>query len=134
PTRTFNYTLPQHIIYPPESEPCGEVTTPERPSHQMLLNYTDFRGNSTVLGYDANWYVNSVTANNHTTNYTRGPNIGEITQVMHPGGSHIDYTYDDAGHYVHTVTNERTKTTTYTRDPHTHLATRIDYPQDASTP
>jgi hypothetical protein len=36
--------------------------------------------------------------------------------------------------HVATVSDERQKITTYTRDPTTHLVTRIDYPADASTP
>jgi RHS repeat-associated protein len=78
-------------------------------------------------------------ANKRTTTYVSGPpprggGIGEILTITHPGGSHIDYTYYDHGHYVHTVSNERQKVTTYTRDADTHLVTRIDYPQDANTP
>ena len=58
---------------------------------------------------------------------------------MHPDSTHIDYVYENespniSGHYVHSVSNERQKVTTYTRDPTTHLVTRIDYPQDANTP
>ena len=75
----------------------------------------------------------------HTTSYVRGSpppdgGIGEVLTITYPGGSHIDYTYYDHGHYVHTVSNERQKVTSYTRDPDTHLVTRIDYPQDANTP
>ena len=78
----------------------------------------------------------------HTTSYVRGSpppsGIGEVLKITHPGGSHIDYTYYDHGHYVHTVSNERQKVTTYTRSPTTppttHLVTRIDYPSDANTP
>ena len=77
-----------------------------------------------------------------TTSYVRGSpppsGIGEVLKITHPGGSHIDYTYYDHGHYVHTVSNERQKVTTYTRGPTTpptvHLVIRIDYPSDANTP
>ena len=115
------------------------VPRPDNPApQQFLTDYTDFRGNGTHLGYDTNWYVNSVRdANLHTTTYARGSpppiGIGEVLTITHPGGSHIDYSYYDHGHYVHTVSNERQKITTYTRDPHTHLVTRIDYPSDANT-
>jgi len=87
-------------------------------------------------------------ANSHTTQYLRGPppyahsgpkGIGEIKKITYHDGTHIDYVYYDespniSGHYVYTVSNERQKVTTYTRDPTTHLVTRIDYPQDADTP
>ena len=137
PTRTFNYTW-LHVHRDPENGACPTLAGPA-PS-QFLLNYTDFRGHTTQVGYDSNWYVNSVTdANNHTTRYTRGPNIGEITQIMHPDSTHIDYVYENespniSGHYVHSVSDERQNVITYTRDPTTHLVTRIDYPQDANTP
>jgi YD repeat-containing protein len=121
PTRTFNYT-PLHLQRSfSEPEPCP---TGSPIPQQFPLNYTDFRGQTTYVGYDPNWYVNSVRdPNNHTTSYARGsppPNgIGEVLTITHPGGSHIDYTYDDHGHYVHSISNERQKMTTYTRNPNT---------------
>ena len=135
PTRSFTYSH-IHRCQGTECGPCDDVGT-NGPNQQMLLSYTDFRGNTTTLGYDANWYINSVTdANNHTTSYQRGPDIGQITQIMHPDGTHVDYTYDNespniSGHYMHSVSNERQKKTTYTRDPITHLVTQIDYPDSA---
>ena len=138
PTRRFTYTE-LHLSRPQnhENEGCPTIVRGPAPQ-QFLTDYTDFRGNTTHLGYDTNWYVNSVRdANNHTTNYVRGSpppvGIGEIRTITHPGGSHIDYTYDDHGHYVHTVSNERQKVTTYTRDSDTHVVTQIDYPSDANT-
>jgi RHS repeat-associated protein len=143
PTRTFNYT---HIrkCQGVECGPCDDEGT-NGPNQQMLLNYTDFRGQTTVLGYDGNWYINSVRDTNiHTTGYTRGappPNgIGEITQITYPGGAHINYGYESPPqypryepHYITSITNERSKTTTYTRDAN-HRVTRIDYPSDQYTP
>jgi len=146
PTRTFNYT-PLAIGRPPPEEACPSVNGPA--PQQFLQSYSDFRGRTTYVGYDSNWYVNSVRdANSHTTNYTRGPpptaypgprGIGQILTITHPGGSHVDYVYENespniSGHYVHSVSNERSKVTTYTRDPNTHLVTHIDYPQDWNTP
>jgi len=136
PTRMFHYTA-LHVLRH-DNPSCPDIGG--GPPSQFLLNYTDFLGHTTYLGYDANWYVTSVTdANNHTTRYTRGPNIGEITQIMHPDSTHIDYVYENespniSGHYVHSVSDERHNVTTYRRDPTTHLVTRIDYPQDANTP
>jgi YD repeat-containing protein len=105
PTRTFSYTSLH--VHRDENGACPILVGPA-PS-QFLQSYTDFRGQTTYLGYDANWYVNSVQdANNHTTYYTRGPNIGEILTITHPGGSHIDYTYDDQGiTSIASVTNGR---------------------------
>jgi RHS repeat-associated protein len=136
-TRTFHYTA-LHVLRH-DNPSCPDIGG--GPPSQFLLNYTDFQGHTTTIGYDpTTWYVTSVRdANNHTTYYTRGPNIGEITQIMHPDSTHIDYVYENespniSGHYVHSVSNERQKVTTYTRDPTTHLVTRLDYPQDANSP
>ena len=140
PIRTFTYTQ-LHLSRHSDDSTCPTwLPRPDNPApQQFLTDYTDFRGNGTHLGYDTNWYVNSVRdANLHTTTYARGSpppiGIGEVLTITHPGGSHIDYSYYDHGHYVHTVSNERQKITTYTRDPDTHLVTRIDYPSDAITP
>jgi RHS repeat-associated protein len=149
PTRTFNYTSLHLSRHPEETCPTWNPTLDPAPQ-QFLQSYTDFQGHTTYVGYDANWYVNSVQdANGHTTTYTRGPppypasgpkGIGQIMQIMHTGdGTHIDYTYQPetgviGGHYVATVSDERQKVTTYTRDATTHRVTRIDYPSDVNTP
>jgi YD repeat-containing protein len=108
---------------------------------QFLLSYTDFQGHTTTLGYDPNWYVNSVRdANSRTTLYERGPppnaypgrkGIGEITKITHPGGSHIDYVYQDespniSGHYLQQITTERGAVTYHFRDGNRRI-TRTDY-------
>jgi RHS repeat-associated protein len=141
PTRTFNYTALQLGRSSGEGETCPIWTqgVGGPAPQQFLTSYTDFQTNTTNVGYDANWYVNSVRdANLHTTTYLRGPRppagIGEILTITHPGGSHIDYVYVDHGHYVHSVSDERQNVTTYWRDPITHLVTQIDYPQDPDTP
>ena len=153
PTRTFTYT-PLHLGRGPVENSCpvwhSDPTTNPAPQ-QFLTDYTDFRGNSTHLGYDPNWYVNSVRdANLQTTSYVRGSpppaGIGEILTITHPGGSHIDYTYYDegsgsiSGHYLQSVTDERgaylcdpAHTTTYRRDQN-YRVNRIEYPHDANTP
>jgi RHS repeat-associated protein len=103
----------------------------------MLDHYTDFKGQTTQLHYDSNWYIDQVTdANNHTTRYDHGAStgqggIGQITRITHPDGSHIDYTYYPepgalGGHYLHTVTDERGSVTSYNRDGN-HRVTSIDY-------
>jgi RHS repeat-associated protein len=142
PTRTFNYTHMQHC----QGNECGPCSDYQEniPPQQMLTDYTDFQGRTTHLGYDANWYINSVRdANNHTTTYTRGPvppaGIGQITRISHPDGTHVDYTYYNegtghiGGHYIYTVTDERGGVTTYTRDAN-YRVTRIDYPSNQWTP
>ena len=68
PTRTFTYTSFHHYT----ESVCDDYENNSPPT-QMLESYTDFQGNRTQIGYDANWYVNSVTdAELHTTFYTRG--------------------------------------------------------------
>jgi len=146
PTRTFNYTA-LSIGRPPPEEECPGFNGPA--PQQFLQSYTDFQNHTTQLGYDGNWYVNSVTdANLHNTSYLRGPppnaypgptGIGQILKITHHDGTHIDYTYQTepgaiGGHYVATVSDERQKVTTYTRDPTTHLVMRIDFPSDVNTP
>ena len=155
PTRTFNYTaLSITRSSGGDPDPCPGVNG--WPPQQFLQSYTDFQNHTTYLGYDpTTWYLTSVQdANSHTTTYQRGPppnaypgpkGIGQITQIKHPDGKHIDYTYDDespdiSGHYLHSITDERgayvgdpAHTTTYTRDT-AHRVTRIDYPADANTP
>jgi hypothetical protein len=139
PTRTFNYT-PLSVGRPPNEDVCPSVSGPA--PQQFLLSYTDFQGHTTYLGYDTNWYVNSVRdANNHTTSYTRGPppnaypgskGTGQILRITHPGGNHIDYTYYDegsgniSGHYLQQITNERGAVTYHFRDAN-HRITRTDY-------
>ena len=143
PTRTFNYTdLHLHRSFS-EPDPCPTFRGPA--PQQFLLSYTDFQAHTTQLGYDANWYVNSVTdANTHTTGYTRGPppnaypgpkGIGQILRITHPDTTHIDYTYYDespniSGHYLQQITNERGAITYHTRDTN-HRITRTDYPDGA---
>jgi len=134
PTRSFTYTHMSHC-QGTECGPCDDVEN-NNPPQQMLDHYTDFQGQVTYLGYDANWYINSVRdANIHTTSYTRGaapPNgIGQITRITHPGGTIIDYSYYSetghlGGHYIYTVTDERGGVTVYNRDAN-HRVTSIDY-------
>jgi RHS repeat-associated protein len=135
PTRSFTYTHMFHC-HASECGPCDDVEN-NNPPQQMLTSYTDFQGHTTQLGYDSNWYINSVTdANNHATAYLRGPSppsgIGQITRITHPGGAHIDYTYYNegtghiGGHYINTVTDERGNVTIYNRDGN-YRVTSIDY-------
>ncbi len=135
PSRTFTYT-PLHIGRNFEPQGCPNIIGDTPPS-QFLLTYTDFQGHTTQLGYDANWYVNSVRdANNHTTSYTRGAPIGQITRITHPDTTHIDYTYYNegtghlGGHYIYTVSDERGNITYHTRDAYNRI-TRTDH-KDAS--
>jgi uncharacterized protein (TIGR02594 family) len=155
PPRTFTYTqfkiYDQHPPDPPD--PCLDANnnvTEGRPPQQLLDHFTDFQGHTTQLGYDSNWYINSVTdANNHTTSYERGNppskgGIGEIKTITHPVGvgypaSSIHYDYHTetsalVGHYLYHVTDENGKMTTIKRDPTRYWITEIDYPADANTP
>ena len=139
-TRRFNYTSLH--IHRHDGEICPSWSANLDPAPQQFLrNYTDFQGHTTYLGYDPNWYVNSVRdANNHTTSYTRGPppnaypgpkGTGQILRITHPGGNHIDYTYYDesgniSGHYLQQITNERGAVAYHFRDGN-HRITRTDY-------
>jgi RHS repeat-associated protein len=155
PVRTFNYTSLHLTRQLDDSCPFWSQSQDPAPQ-QFLQSYTDFKGQTTHLYYDGNWYVNSVTdANGHITDYLRGPppnaylgpkGIGQILRITHhEDGTHIDYTYQPEpspppggqaiqGHYVQSISDERQNITTYTRDPVTHLVSRIDYPADANTP
>jgi RHS repeat-associated protein len=89
-----------------------------------------------VYTYDSNNYLRTVQdRNGYTTTYTNEPVIGNPTQIKHPDNTHIDYTYSDPNnpYHIQTVTDERGKMTTYTRDGNNRI-TRIDYPADANTP
>jgi RHS repeat-associated protein len=121
PTRKFTYTSLHLHRFNEDTCPTWRPDLDPAPQ-QFLLSYTDFQNHTTQLGYDAHWYVNSVTdANNHTTSYTRGPpppnGIGEILTIMHPGdGSSIQYTYSNRGHYLMSITDERGNKTVHSRD------------------
>jgi RHS repeat-associated protein len=123
PTRRFTYTpLSLGRSQGGDPDPCPSFNGPA--PQQFLQSYTDFKtpGNSTQLGYDTNWYINSVTdADGHWTQYQRGSppyaypgpkGIGEIQKITHQDGTHIDYIYYDespdiSGHYLKQITNER---------------------------
>jgi YD repeat-containing protein len=138
PTRTFNYT-PLHLHrFPDDSCPTATLGPPQ----QFLLSYTDFQNHTTQLGYDANWYINSVRdARGYITTYLRGPppnaypgpkGIGQILRITHPDNTHIDYTYYDespniSGHYLQQITDERGNITYHASDAN-HRISRTDYP------
>ena len=145
PSRSFTYT-PMHL-HRFDDDTCPTPTMPPYLNQQFLQSYTDFSGKTTSVAYDSNWYVNALTnANYQTTTYLRGPppdapyerGIGQVLRITRPDNTHVDYTYqpegDIGGHYVASITNELGAVTVYTRDPVTHVATRIDYPADAQTP
>jgi YD repeat-containing protein len=102
----------------------------------LLKSYTDFLAHPTTLTYDDNGFVNSVTdANGHKTSYERFTLHGAATKITHPTtatenpGKTIQYFYTDStGVYLDHATDELNHTTTYQRDPASHLVTEIDYP------
>src|SRR5207237_4142230 len=71
PTRAFTYT--GVVTHPPDGGYCDQIADVP----QFLKNYTDFQGHTlATIGYDAKWFINSVTdANNHVTTYLRGAGI-----------------------------------------------------------
>ena len=104
----------------------------------LVKRKQDFQNHvNEVYSYDSNNYLTSVTdRNGNVTQYTNESVIGNPTRITHPGdGTHIDYTYSDNAnpYHIHTVTDERGKMTTYTRDVNNRI-TRIDYPADVNTP
>jgi RHS repeat-associated protein len=104
----------------------------------LVKRRQDFRNHiDEVYGYDSNNYLISVTdRNGNITRYTNESVIGNPTRITHPGdGTHVDYTYSDANnpYHIQTLTDERGKVTTYTRDSNNRIS-RIDYPADANTP
>jgi len=93
PTRTFTYThFGDNVCAPGESCVCDDYEN-NNPPQQMLDHYTDFQGHTTQLGYDSNWYINSVRdANNHPTTYERGlppPQWDWRNQENHPPRSEL---------------------------------------------
>lgn len=102
---------------------------------------SDYKGVLESYGYNANYFLNSITdRNGNTTNFTLESMIGNPTKKTHPDATHIDYTYSDTmyPYYVATVTDENGKKTTYTRNSkliaNPNMINRIDYPSDAYTP
>ena len=115
-------------------------------AHQMgkLIDYSDFAGKHTTLGYESNmWslaygFLTTVTdSNNHTTTYTRSTASWAITKITFPDTSFIEQTFTDEAnpYYLASRTARRGPTdpahiTTYTRDAN-HRITRKDYPDGA---
>jgi RHS repeat-associated protein len=103
----------------------------------LVKRKSDFNGLNEIFTYDPNNYLTSVKdRNGYTTTYTNESVIGNPTQILHPDGNHIDYTYSDSAnpYHISTVTDELGKKTTYTRGSVgslTNLITRIDYPDGA---
>ena len=153
PTRKFHYTDFHHHQCA-SGETCGTCDDyydvennhwPDAAPQQFLKWYTDFQTHTTQVGYNDDWYINSITdANQHVTNYTRGPSpsddgIGQIIRITHQtDNSYVEYTYDLEtsaldGHYIHSIRDENGNVTTLNRDSN-HRITSIVYPQDANTP
>jgi RHS repeat-associated protein len=102
----------------------------------LVKRKSDFNGINEIFTYDSNNYLlTAQDRNGNTTHYTNESVIGNPTQILHPDSTHIDYTYSDNAnpYHIHTVSDERGKMTTYTRDGNNRI-TRIDYPADVNTP
>jgi RHS repeat-associated protein len=99
-----------------------------------LVNYTDFKGQTSYLGYDGNGFnASSTNARGYITWMTREPRIGALTLLTHPGdGSTSTFSYTDGNnpYYVASHTDERSNTTSFTRYGN-HQVQRIDYPNGA---
>jgi RHS repeat-associated protein len=140
PTRSFTYTHMMHC-HGLECGPCDDYEN-SWPPNQMLTDYTDFKNNNTHIGYDTNWYVNSVLdARSNTTSYVRGSppptGIGQITKITYQDLAHIDYGYQGegsniGGHYLTSITeytpsNLLRSQTIHLRDGTTHKITQTNY-------
>jgi RHS repeat-associated protein len=119
-------------------------------SNKLLQSFTDFRGKTTSLTYDAKSYRNSMTdRNGHTTNWTNNSLSGGVMQITYPltpsdtpSGSPrgtIVYTCGsttcpdpnnrDANnpYYIYSIKDEGGNITTYLRDTNKRI-TQINYP------
>jgi len=102
-----------------------------------LLNYTDFKNSTAIvtrLTYDGANRVRTVKdAMNHETTYTRESNIGQFTQLTHPGGiDYVEFGYSDPNnpYYLTSRRDERNHYTFYDRDGNNRVW-RIRYPDNA---
>ena len=117
PTRTFTY-----------GGSAGGVT-----KNYLLKNFTDFKGQTTTLAYNADGFISSRTTNGHTTSFTylnQEFPTGVVSKITHPGdNSTVQYFYTDpSGAYLDHVTDELGHTTTYRRNSGTMTTYEIDYP------
>ncbi|MEY2508897.1 MAG: hypothetical protein QOH01_3226, partial [Verrucomicrobiota bacterium] len=103
-------------------------------SGARLVNYTDFKGQTSYIGYDGNGFSATATnARGYTTSTTREPRLGALTVLTHPGDnstSSFGYTDGNNPYYVSYHTDERFNTTSFTRYGN-HQIQRIDYPNGA---
>lgn len=96
-----------------------------------LVNYSDFKGQTSHISYDGNGYTSAMTdARSNTTNTQREPTIGALSVLTHPGdNSTAGYGYSDPSnpYYLTSHTDERNNTTYYDRDGNNRIW-RIRYP------
>jgi RHS repeat-associated protein len=97
-----------------------------------LVNYTDFKGQTSYISYDGNGYRSALTdARGNTTTFLREGTIGAMSVLTHPDQSIQGYAYwysNGGPYYVQIRGDERGHNTYFTRDPNNFLLTRIDYP------
>ncbi|MEY2482740.1 MAG: hypothetical protein QOK24_1268, partial [Verrucomicrobiota bacterium] len=100
----------------------------------VLINYTDFKGQSSYISYDGNGYKSAFEdARHQTTTFLREGIIGAMSVVTHPGdNSTASFGYSDANnpYYLSYQTDERENTTWFSRNAN-HQVERIDYPNGA---
>lgn len=99
----------------------------------QISNTDDYQGKRTFLGY--NQYTNYLDAvvdrRGHQTNLYKEPILGRVISMLKPDGSSPTYQYGSdplVPYYLTRRTDDAGHATVYTRDPVTHLATRVDYP------
>jgi RHS repeat-associated protein len=108
----------------------------------LLMDRTDFNGHNEYFGYDDNFYLNSFRDFlGYETTFVNERFLGRPTTVTHPAGSFADGTTFDQTttlynygpdsnfpYFVYSVTDDRSKVTTYERYP------RIAPPTSAAPP
>lgn len=97
-----------------------------------LVNYTDFKGQTSSIAYDGYGYAAAFTdarGPGYTTTMLREGNIGAVSVLTHPDGSFRGFAYSDGNnpYFVQIRGDERGHNTYFTRDDHNRI-TKIWYP------
>ena len=104
----------------------------------LVDHFTDFTNNlSKIERHEYDWRhyfptpIKITDARQNVTEQNLDPVLGHITRETHDADASYrawDYTDPNQPYYVGRKTDERGHPTIYTRDPASHLVTRIDYP------
>jgi RHS repeat-associated protein len=114
----------------------GRTVTDDFGTNNNINSKTDGLGGVTSFTYDASgggFMLSETDPRGYTTSYTRDTQGRPLT-ISYPDGGFESFTYDSLGQVLtHSVKQSAsvTVTTTYTRDPVTHLVTQIEYPDSS---